>query len=234
MDIIIYGSTSTGRRIYEELKRNNNVLCFLDDDSSKWGEKIDGICVYDPQSIASIEFDEVVIGVLTYHLEVLDNLIKMGVPKNKINETFINIPTYARMECLRNIRTLVDEESIGGNVAELGVFRGEFAREINKIFPDRKLYLFDTFEGFSKHDTDVELNKGYSNEDKTGYFSNTTEQDVLSLMPYPEMCVIKKGYFPDTAVDLDDSFCFVNLDADLYAPTLAGLQYFYPRLKLGG
>ena len=40
------------------------------------------------------------------------------------------------------------ERNIPGAAAELGVYKGDFAAEINKAFPDRTLYLLDTFEGF--------------------------------------------------------------------------------------
>ena len=57
---------------------------------------------------------------------------------------------------------------------------------------------------------------------------------VLNKLPNPDMCIIKKGYFPDTVNGIDDEFCFVNLDFDLYKPILAGLEYFYPRMVKGG
>lgn len=41
-------------------------------------------------------------------------------------------------------------------MAELGVYKGKFAVEINKLFPYKKLYLFDTFEGFFSQDIDIE------------------------------------------------------------------------------
>ena len=53
-------------------------------------------------------------------------------------------------------------------------------------------------------------------------------------MPFPEKCVVNKGFFPETAEGVEDTFCFVNLDADLYAPTVAGLDFFYSRLNSGG
>ena len=53
-------------------------------------------------------------------------------------------------------------------------------------------------------------------------------------MPHPERCVIRKGYFPETADGVDDIFCFVNLDFDLYQPILAGLKFFIPRMVTGG
>lgn len=54
-------------------------------------------------------------------------------------------------------------------------------------------------------------------------------------MPNPHKVIIKKGYFPQTTAGLENkSFCFVNLDPDLYEPILAGLEFFYPRLVRGG
>jgi O-methyltransferase len=44
----------------------------------------------------------------------------------------------------------------------------------------------------------------------------------------------KKGIFPETAKDVNDKFCFVSLDVDLYEPTKEGLKFFYPLLSPGG
>lgn len=54
-------------------------------------------------------------------------------------------------------------------------------------------------------------------------------------MPYEKSVVIRKGFFPETARGLEsERYAAVSLDVDLYAPTFAGLQYFYPRLSEGG
>lgn len=53
-------------------------------------------------------------------------------------------------------------------------------------------------------------------------------------MSRPQNCVIKKGWFPQSALGVEDEFCFVNLDADLYEPILAGLRFFYPKMLRGG
>lgn len=45
-------------------------------------------------------------------------------------------------------------------------------------------------------------------------------------MKYPEKCMIKKEYFPDTTARIETQFCFVSLDLDLHKPTLEGLQWF--------
>ncbi len=122
---------------------------------------------------------------------------------------------------------------IEGSTAELGVYRGDFAELINRYFPDRKLYLFDTFEGFDKKDVDVEIAGNFSEATETS-FSITSEEVVLGKMEHKENCIIRKGWFPDTAEGVEDKFCFVSIDADLYQPILAGLEFFYPRLVHGG
>ena len=121
---------------------------------------------------------------------------------------------------------------IEGSCAELGVYRGDFARLINHYLPDRKLYLFDTFEGFDKRDAEADRAGNFSKGDED--FSRTSEELVLSKMEHRENCIVRKGWFPETAEGVDDKFCFVSLDADLYQPILAGLEFFYPRLVHGG
>lgn len=57
----------------------------------------------------------------------------------------------------------------------------------------------------------------------------------MQKMTYPSNVIIKKGWFPDTAVDLDDEkFCFVSLDANLYETIKAGSEFFYPKMINGG
>ncbi|MDR2169122.1 MAG: TylF/MycF family methyltransferase [Planctomycetaceae bacterium] len=130
------------------------------------------------------------------------------------------------------------ENNISGAVAEVGVFRGDFAQFINLTFPDRKFYLFDTFEGFNENDAKVEIEKGYTselfNDIRDDDFSNTSIKHVLNKMKYPNNCIIRKGYFPQTAENIDEKFAFVSLDTDLFEPIYSGLQYFYPRMELGG
>lgn len=233
--VIIFGATDTGRRIFNDIKDNVNVILFVDEDSKKWNTEINGITVKAPQEIFDWEFDFIYIGVLTYYREVLCRLKEMGVPENKIIGKYVELPTYARIEFLRNTHELLKENGVSrGAVAELGVFRGEFAKEINKVFSDKLLYLFDTFEGFSEQDCQIEMVRGYADRNKEGYFSDTTEEMVMKKMEYPNNCRIYKGFFPDSAYGIDEEFCFVSLDADLYAPTLAGLEFFYSRLVEGG
>ena len=55
---------------------------------------------------------------------------------------------YVRLATLELLCRRLAE--VPGAAAELGVYRGFFARCINQLMPQRKLYLFDSFEGFAE------------------------------------------------------------------------------------
>lgn len=138
-----------------------------------------------------------------------------------------------RAATFRRLADRITENGIEGALAELGTYRGDFAWQLNERFPDRKLYLFDTFDGFDERDIRVERQVG-SSRAAAHDFSNTRDRDVLARMPYEDQVVIRKGFFPETAQGLEERFALVSIDVDLYAPTLAGLEYFCPRLVKGG
>jgi len=139
---------------------------------------------------------------------------------------------FVRYASLELIRQEIERRNLPGSVAEVGVYKGDFASQVNTCFPDRTFYLFDTFEGFDPADVQIEKKEGFSTGEQD--FSDTSVDLVLSKMKTPDRCVVRKGFFPETAKDIDDTFVFVSLDADLYQPIYEGLVYFYPRLVSGG
>jgi len=139
---------------------------------------------------------------------------------------------YARASTLELLSHEIHGRNVPGACAELGVYRGEFARLINSLLVDRRLYLFDTFTGFDSEELEHEKKLGF--HDPTKDFKDTDVETVMAAMPNPEVCVVMKGRFPDTAAGLDGPFCFVSIDVDLFIPTLEGLRFFYPRLASGG
>jgi O-methyltransferase len=140
---------------------------------------------------------------------------------------------YIRLAALELVAHEINSGNLPGDVAEVGVYQGEFARFIGAAFPHRKIYLFDTFEGFAHsqvaRDSRANLVKAVDD------FTDTSVNLVLNRLPHPERAIVKKGIFPETTTGLEDEvFCFVSLDCDLYEPTRDGLEFFYPRLTPGG
>ncbi len=141
---------------------------------------------------------------------------------------------YLRVCSLQAVAEEIYTKSVPGSVAELGVYQGDFAKHISAAFPDRTLYLFDTFAGFHDKDREVDTGGGFSSAAED--FSDTTVDLVLKKMEHPEKVTIRAGYFPESVQDSEkkDSFAFVSIDTDLYKPIYEGLQFFYPRLARGG
>ena len=215
-----------------QIVSGGGVICFVDNDASRWGrENIDGIPVLDPKSILSMDFDHIVLGTLMGRDEIRAQLAEMGVPETRILPGYVEMSVGARIWFLKRTAEETYRYGLVGSVAEAGVFRGEFAKEINRFYPDRKCYLFDTFDGFDEKDIACEEKDSLVVAE---YMRGLSAQHVYDKMPHKEMVEIRKGYFPETAAGIEDSFCFVNLDMDLYKPTYEGIVFFYPKLVSGG
>lgn len=246
--VIIFGAGKSGKNRYKCLKDKYDVevVAYADNDSEKWGGRCNDICIIAPEEIQQFEYDEILIAVIDFEVseEIRAELRKLNILDEKIVDLatsvkYMDIYMEPRFGWIQDFGKWVSEQKIKGSVAECGVYRGDSAKFINKFFPDRKLYLFDTFEGFSEDDVKFEKCLGNSefNDSKFALepvFRNTSVGYVLKKMPFPENICIKKGYFPESACEINDRFCFVNLDMDLYAPMLNGLQFFWERLETNG
>ena len=113
-------------------------------------------------------------------------------------------------------------------MAELGVYQGSSAQIICEVKGNCPLYLFDTFAGLpdpGKHETRALTRGQYA----ASLFS------VRKLLHAYQNVYFRVGIFPQSAARIGDvRFSFVHLDADLYSSTLAGLEFFYPRMVPGG
>jgi O-methyltransferase len=118
------------------------------------------------------------------------------------------------------------DENIAGALAEVGVWRGETSAFLHRLAPERRLYLFDTFAGFPARD----LPPGAADE----RFRDTSVAAVRRRVGPSPNVILKPGYVPDVLHDVSgEQFAFVLLDLDLFEPTKASLEFFYPRLPPG-
>lgn len=89
----------------------------------------------------------------------------------------------------------VRKRKLEGAIAEVGVFRGEFAQYINQAFPNSTCYLFDTFEGFNANEALEELKNGNCTDAFVEAYKQTNIGMVLGGMRHLDNIVIKQGFF---------------------------------------
>lgn len=119
-----------------------------------------------------------------------------------------------------------------GNFWECGVYRGGTAALLAEILrdsgTDKKLYLFDTFEGMPATDPDVDWHK-------EGDFCDTSLESVAASIDAADRCVFKKGFIPKTFGGLEDArISFAHIDVDIYQSIVDCLDFIWPRLSAGG
>jgi len=125
----------------------------------------------------------------------------------------------------------IAREGLAGDIVELGVYQGQtatiMARNARRL--GRTAWLMDTFTGFDAKD--------FTGADagRAPQFTDTSLEAVRARVGEESTRYIQ-GFFPDTAAHLppDGRYCLVHIDVDLYAPIMAGLEYFYPRMVPGG
>lgn len=134
----------------------------------------------------------------------------------------------------------------GGNVAECGVFRGlsayvfcRYRRLLEPGFAGAGFQLFDSFEGLSElaeQDSVERPGDAFIGAEsrRRGAFQGSIEAVRGTLEEFPEISY-RKGWIPASLAGVAEAqYAFVHIDVDLYEPTLGAIEYFYPRLAVGG
>lgn len=116
-----------------------------------------------------------------------------------------------------------------GEIAEVGVYEGGTAKIIAETYPNKTIYLFDTFEGLPDDLTTDDPQEYY-----VGHCKATLEI-AQEYLKENKNIKIYKGRFPDTSEPIKDlKFAFVHLDIDIYCATKEALEFFLPRMVKGG
>lgn len=239
--LIILGAGQFGRSFVSLINRNYyDLLAFGDNNSSLWNTDIatalGSVQVISVEQASRLQPDLMLIAVSG---DDRSQALMLQAKDAGYQNQFLTLQELyntldIRSATLHRMADRINLQKIPGSIAELGVYKGDIAWQLNTLFPDRELLLFDTFEGFDEKDILTEREKNYSRAEVTT-FADTSVDYVRSRLPFPAQVAFYKGYFPQTARGLDDrSFALVSLDTDLYEPILAGLCYFYPKLSSGG
>lgn len=121
-----------------------------------------------------------------------------------------------------------------GDVVECGVFQGVTSVLMAKLMDirqsDKKLFLFDSFQGLPEPDRQVDASARF----QKGAWS-ASRKDVEALLAKHNVlqrCVLHEGWFSETLPKLSDTqqFCFAYIDADLHASTVDCLKHIWKRM----
>lgn len=230
--------------IIDEFLQNRNIE-HIKVDNIKRGEGI-----FDLSVLMNKEYMDYHIiissGDMKWYREIRDKLYKsIEGDKDRVTDLF-KMPDmvqdlHSQIGFYDGVRTGIFQAAVGdillknvrGNAAEAGVFQGDTARIINYLLPNRKLYLVDSFAGFCNRDVNYDSQSGYSDSEE-GDYQYSDDETILNRMPYKNQCKIVKGFVPESLMEIDDTFCFVHIDMDLYIPIFEALSFFYPKMESGG
>lgn len=231
-NLLIFGAGQMGQAVLPLINQKHYHLIGFGDNAKKEQTMIKNIPLYTMEEALLLPIDVILVAVTG--IERQTEIIKQ-LHHNGYNKEIIEITKLIEAIDIRSAFTIKLKDrlkDIEGAVAELGVFQGEFSKVLNAVFPRRKLYLFDTFNGFDERDIQMEnetgLSKAYKEE-----FQNTSIQMVLDKLSNPSQVIIKEGYFPDTTIGIQETFALVSIDVDLYTPTYEGLKWFIKRMNKG-
>ena len=171
-----------------------------------------------------------------------------------VKSTFIEIVSPFTMTSVERIGALYDSleyiraNNIQGDFVECGVWKGGNILGIMEYLAfhkmtDRKVFLYDTFEGMTPpEDIDKDLN---------GRKAESILEDVMCISPIDEVReTILRSSFPmanvtfvvgDVCKTLNNAnnlhknnLALLRLDTDWYASTKKEMEVLYPKLNFGG
>ena len=250
--IILYGAASRGIRVLYNLIDKGfpqEQILFCDSNPKLWNTTLRNVKVISLDELQSFPKDTCIIISSSMRYEIIPALEKLGFTEihyfhsllfaeqmyEKFDSQFLEILNKIgdnrgadNAENYTLYSSLKATKNLPGNIAEVGVYKGGTARLICEIKGDKNLYLFDTFEGLPEtNDNDLFVQKGW--------LHNTSLESVKNYLSDFKNIYFLKGVFPETVAPISDKkFSFIHLDTNLYQSTLDALEFFWPRMVVGG
>jgi O-methyltransferase len=142
------------------------------------------------------------------------------------------------------IREFEPTLSLDGRIAECGCFRGLSSfllcsrlRQHDANFDGPGYEIYDSFAGLSDPQPEDALapdaDEMVARTMKPGFFAYPQEKVQRALAEFPRISY-GAGWIPSGFPNDERRYRFTHVDVDLYHPTKASLEYFWPRLVPGG
>ena len=155
--VVLFGAGQVGAMTARLLGPDYMIVCAADNSPEKWETELAGIPVTSPENSLISAPDTFCLCVLDPEREaqMRRQLEDIGFNGEIITPASLKI-FDARTATMRLIAEQINALGVPGDVAELGVYRGDFAVLLNLAFSERRLHLFDTFDGFDERDIAAE------------------------------------------------------------------------------
>ena len=186
--------------------------------------------------------------VLNRSISELDPLIEDDFKKiyKKIEKNFGKADPVPAFTVFKSLKYIIDNK-IHGDLVECGVYKGRMIATMIETLSfygvkDKKIYLYDTFEGmtnnteFDKHifeneNKDIKLKKGDNfcdiDEVKDNLKNFEYDEDKIVFVKGDVMKTLKENNVPN-------NISLLRLDTDFYDSSLVELECLYPKVNMSG
>ena len=148
--VVILGAGMMGRAARNLLNLNRMELVAIGDNNPKVWDTQAEVQILPVAEALQADPDYVLIGVIDDERsgQLIAQARELGYTGRIMALSDVYTAFDVRGATFRRMADRLCQRGVPGALAELGTYRGDFAWQLNDRFPDRKLYLFDTFEGF--------------------------------------------------------------------------------------
>lgn len=155
---------------------------------------------------------------------------KIGRPSGSTTDTHIEWRTYVCCWAAEHATGLA------GDFVECGVNTGIYSKAICEYLGfgelDRRMFLFDTFQGIPPEQMSDGERKARTAENRD-FYEDCYDQVVANFAPYPNVTLVK-GRVPDSLADVTiDKVAYLSIDMNVAEPEVAALTHFWDRLTPG-
>jgi O-methyltransferase len=129
-----------------------------------------------------------------------------------------------------------------GVIVECGVGKGSSLSVLSNI-SNKKIFAFDSYEGFpeeiSKYDhkdllTVLKFSKWHYKMMTIERVKENLLNNAFDKSGIEKKIIFKKGFFPESFKNFNEEISFLHLDVDLYKSYKDCLEFFFPKVKVGG
>ena len=186
--------------------------------------------------------------VLNRSISDLDPLIEDDFKKiyKKIETNFGKADPVPAFTVFKTLKYIIDNK-VEGDLVECGVYKGRMIAAMIETLnfygiEDKKIYLYDTFEGmtpntktdkhiFENENKDIKLNEGDNFCD-----INEVKKNLKNFEYDEEKIVFVKGDVMKTLKgdNVPSNISLLRLDTDFYDSSLVELEQLYPKVSLSG